>query len=42
MTLKSELLQRPFLQVVPVAETLDGEVLEALLVANGLSKVFKH
>jgi len=42
MTLKSELFQRPFLQVVLVEERLEVDVLQTLLVANGLSKVFKH
>ena len=42
MTLKVELPQRPLLQLVLVPESLEGEVLETLLVVNGLSKVFKN
>ena len=42
MTLKGDLLQRPFLQLVLVGEVLNGQVLETLLVANGLSKVLKN
>ena len=41
MTLKGELPQRPLLKLVLVEKTLNGEVLETLLVANGLSKVLK-
>ena len=41
MTLKGELLQWPLLQLVLVAELLNGDVLETLLVADGLSKVLK-
>ena len=41
MRLKGELLQWPLLHLVLVVEILDGQVLETLLVANGLSKVFK-
>jgi len=42
MTLKGELLQWPLLQLVLVGETIDGQALETLLVANGLAKVLKH
>ena len=42
MTLKGELPQWPLLHLVLVAEKLNGEVLETLLVANGLAKVLKH
>ena len=42
VALKSELPQWPLLQLVQVAEILNGEVLETLLVANGLSKVLKY
>ena len=41
MTLKGELPQWPLLQLVLVPECLDEQVLETLLVANGLSKVLK-
>ena len=41
MRLKGELPQWPLLQLVLVAETLDGQVLETLLVADSLSKVLK-
>ena len=42
MTLKGELLQWPLLQLVPVAVIINGEVLETLLVADGLAKDLKH
>ena len=41
MRLKGELTQWPLLQLVLVLEILNGEVLETLLVANGLAKVLK-
>ena len=42
MTLKGELPQWPLLQLVLVSEFHDGQVLETLLVANGLTKVLKY
>ena len=42
MTLKGELPQWPLLHLVLVLEIPDGQVLETLLEANGLSKVLKH
>ena len=42
MALKGELRQWPLLQLVLVAEIQNGQVLETLLVANGLTKVLKH
>ena len=42
MTLKGELPQWPLLHLVTVAEILDGQMLETLLVANSLAKVLKH
>ena len=42
MTFNDELPQWPLLQVVLVPEILDGEVLQTLLVANRMSKVFKY
>ena len=41
MTLKGELPQWPLLHLVLVAESLNGQVLETLLEANGLAKVLK-
>ena len=41
MTLKGELPQWPLLQLVLVVEFLNGQMLETLLVADGLSKVLK-
>ena len=41
VALKGELLQWPLLQLVPVEEILNGEMLETLLVTDGLSKVLK-
>ena len=41
MTLKCELLQWPLLQLVPVVEIRDGQMLETLLVADSLSQVLK-
>ena len=41
MTLKGELPQWPLLQLVLVQEILDAQVLETLLVADGLSKLIK-
>ena len=41
MTLKSELPQWPLLQLVHVVKLLDEEMLETLLVADGLSKVLE-
>ena len=42
MRLKGELPQWPLLHLILVPEFIDGEVLETLLVANGLSKVLKY
>ena len=42
MALKGELPQWPLLHLVLFLEIHNGEVLETLLVVNGLSKVLKH
>ena len=42
VSLQEELLQWPVLQLVRVAEVLDGEVLEALFFIDGMHEFFKY